>query len=69
MMLHLHDGHSLTNKIAKVCHCAVFPDWEKRNVKIGANSRPTIEKVLKKLRKIEELFVGSLPKTFELNFD
>ncbi|KAI5850402.1 hypothetical protein DFP73DRAFT_539236 [Morchella snyderi] len=56
LMLHLHDGHSLTNKIANVCHCAVFPDWEKRNVKIGANSRPTIEKVLKKLRKIEELF-------------
>lgn len=57
-MLHLHGGRPLTAEIARVCNCAVYPNWEKRNVKIGANSRANIDRVLRKLRKIEELFVS-----------
>lgn len=57
-MLHLHGGHPLTAEIAKVCNCAIYPNWEKRNVKIGANNRVSIERAIRKLRKIEELFVS-----------
>lgn len=57
-MLHLHGGRPLTAEIARVCNCAVYPNWEKRNVKIGANTRASIERAVKKLRKIEELFVS-----------
>lgn len=57
-MLNLHDGRSLTNEIARVCNCALYPNWEKRNVKIGANSRGAIDRAVRKLRKIQELFVS-----------
>jgi hypothetical protein len=58
-MLHLSDGSSVCDEIARVCGaCSLCPNWEKRNVSIFANDQTTIATAIRKLEKIVELFVS-----------
>jgi hypothetical protein len=55
-MLSLESSPTVLEDLSRVCSCEVFPDWKNRTVKIGANDRATIDVVVRKLRKVEEVF-------------
>jgi hypothetical protein len=55
-LLNLEGNPTIPDQLMRLCDCAVFPDWSKRSVKVGANSRETLELVFKKLQRVEDYF-------------
>ncbi|KAL7270750.1 hypothetical protein RUND412_006539 [Rhizina undulata] len=55
-MLNLSDGTRIPDEIARACGCVVYADWDRRNVKIATNEHGVIERVIKKLKRICDIF-------------
>lgn len=56
-MLNLEGGPSIPDQLAKLCGgCAVSLDWGKRSVKIAVDDQNTLNLIIRKLRRVEELF-------------
>lgn len=56
IMLNLEGKPTVPDQLTRLCDCAVFPDWGKRNVKIGANDRKTMDLALRKLDRVQGFF-------------
>jgi hypothetical protein len=55
-MLNLEVTPTIPDQLMRLCDCAVFPDWSKLNVKIGANDRATLDLIFRKLQRVEDFF-------------
>jgi hypothetical protein len=56
-MFNLGDSPTIPDQLSRLYDCAVFPDWDQRCVKIGANDQQILNLVVKKLCKVEEFFL------------
>ncbi|KAF8541874.1 hypothetical protein BDD12DRAFT_803346 [Trichophaea hybrida] len=56
-MLNLEGSPTILDQLSRLCDCAIFPDWGQQIVKIRANNQNTLDIVLKKLGKVQELFM------------
>jgi hypothetical protein len=56
VMLNLEGVPTVPDQLQQLCDCAVFPDWGKCQVKIGANDEKTLDLVFRKLQVVEEFF-------------
>ncbi|KAF8247205.1 hypothetical protein K440DRAFT_661566 [Wilcoxina mikolae CBS 423.85] len=57
LMLNLEGSPTILEQLCRLCDCAIFPDWAQRIVKIRANNQNVLDIVLKKLCKVQELFM------------
>jgi hypothetical protein len=55
-LLNLEGSPTVPDQLMRLCDCAVFPDWSKRSVKVGANDRETLDLIFKKLQRVEDFF-------------